>query len=226
MDQKFRGVYKHKDGGWVAMLGRKYLGIYKTFDDAVSARTAAEIAESGAVYIRHEIKVDGDIALIPLHGRKGKLHGWATIDAVDLPLVEATAWTLDLRGYVVGRPAGHGNAITLHRVLVYGLDAKGGTTDHINRDRLDNRRANLRKCDQAQNSRNTVLAKNNTSGFKGVQKTPEGRWKARITVNRKEIRLGHYNTREEASAAYNAAALVLHQEFASPNPVAAPAPVE
>lgn len=226
MDQKFRGVYKHKDGGWVAMISRRYLGIHKTFVEAAAARIAAEIEETGAVYVRYEIKVDGDIALIPLHGRKGKFHGWATIDVADLPMVERTAWTLDPRGYVVGRPAGRDSPITLHRLLVYGFDAKGGTTDHINRDRLDNRRANLRKCDQAQNSRNTTLAKNNTSGFKGVQKTPEGRWKARITHNRKEIRIGHYDTREEAAAAYNAAALVLHGDFASPNQVAGQLPTE
>lgn len=220
MDQKFRGVYKHKDGGWVAKLGRQYLGIHKTFDEAVAARTTGEIAESGSVYVRHEIKVDGDIAMIPLHGRKGKFHGWSIIDSADLPLIEATAWTLDPRGYAVGRPAGHDNAITLHRVLIYGLNEKGGTTDHINRDQLDNRRSNLRKCKQGQNSRNTNLSKNNTSGFKGVIKTPEGRWKAAIWNNYKKIHIGHYDTKREAAAAYNAAALILHGEFASPNHVA------
>jgi hypothetical protein len=220
MDQKYRGVYRHKDGGWIAVLGKKYLGIRKTFDEAVTLRTDAEIAESGSVFVRHEIKVDGSLALIPLHGRKGKFHGWATIDAIDLPLIDQTAWTLDPRGYVVGRPSGHDNSITLHRVLMYGLNAKGGTTDHINGDKMDNRRGNLRKCSQAQNSRNTKLAKNNSSGAKGVQKLQDGRWKARITFNRKEIRLGVFGSRAEASAAYNAAALILHGDFASPNPVA------
>lgn len=217
MEQKFRGVRKHKDGGWTAMLGREYLGLHRSFEAAVKAREDAEVRVSGAVFIRHEIQIMDDCARLPLHGQKGKFHGWATIDLEDLALVSAIAWTLDPRGYVVGRPSGHGNAITLHRFLVYGLDAKGGTTDHVNRDRTDNRRANLRKCDAAENSRNTTLAKNNTSGFKGVRRTAEGRWKARITHNRKEIHIGHFDTKEEAAAAYDAAALILHMEFASPN---------
>lgn len=199
------------------MISRRYLGIHKTFDEAVAARITAEIQETGSVYIRHETKVEGEIALIPLHGQKGKFYGWATIDAADLPLIGDTSWTLDSRGYVVGRPAGLDFPITLHRLLMYGANVKGGTTDHASRDKLDNRRANLRRCDQAQNSRNTELAKNNTSGSKGVRKTVEGRWKARITNKRKEIHIGVYDTREEASAAYNAAALMLHGEFASPN---------
>lgn len=220
MEKKFRGVYPHKDGGFVARLGRTYLGIFREHSLAVEARCKAEVDQYGAVFDRREIEVIGDVARIPLHGRHGKFYGWALADAADLPILSPVAWTLDPRGYVVGRPEGHGNSITMHRLLMFGLIAKGGTTDHLSRDRLDNRRANLRKCTPAENSRNTCIAKNNTSGFKGVKKTAEGRWKARITRDYKEIHLGHFDTKEEAAAAYNAAALVLHMGFASTNDLA------
>lgn len=217
MDKSFRGVHAHKDGGFVARLGRQYLGIFKEHALAVEARCKAEIDTHGQLFDRREIEVDGVAARIPLHGRHGKFYGWALINIDDLPIISPIAWTLDARGYVVGRPEGHGSSITMHRLLIFGLEKGGGSTDHLNRIRTDNRRENLRKCTTAENSRNTGLAKNNTSGFKGVKKTAEGRWKARITRDRKEIHLGHFDTKEEAAAAYDAAALILHMEFASPN---------
>lgn len=124
---------------------------------------------------------------------------------------------MDPRGYAVGRPAGHSNNVTMHRLLVHGLEKGGGSTDHQDGNKLNNRRANLRKCNKAENARNTRLAKNNTSGKKGVRQTPEGRWKARITVNRREIHIVVYATKDEAAAAYDAASLMHHLEFASPN---------
>ena len=104
----------------------------------------------------------------------------------------------------------------MHRWIVFG-GKEGSGVDHSDGDKLNNRRGNLRKATQSQNSKNTLLAKNNTSGFKGVSKTAEGRWRARITVERKEIHLGVFDTKADAAAAYDAAALQLHGEFASPN---------
>ncbi|MDT4872900.1 AP2 domain protein [compost metagenome] len=104
----------------------------------------------------------------------------------------------------------------MHRWLVLGRE-KGGGVDHRDGNKLDNRRGNLRQATQGQNAKNTRLARNNTSGFKGVSRTAEGRWRARITVDRKEIRLGVFGTPEEAAAAYDKAAKQMHGEFASPN---------
>ena len=56
--------------------------------------------------------------------------------------------------------------------------------------------------------------KNNTSGVAGVSKTSSGRWRARITVNRKEIRIGTYDTIEEAIAARKDAEVRYYGEFA------------
>lgn len=217
---KFRGVFKHADSGFVASIGHKgkqvYLGWFRGFDEAKQARLDAEVRLFGAVFDRREIEICDDHAKVPMHGRNGAFYGYALVDLADLPKVSATAWTVDPRGYVAGRPEGMKASVTMHRWLVFG-EAKGSGVDHRDGDKLNNRRSNLREATPSENAKNTRLARNNSSGFKGVSKTAEGRWRARITIDRKEIRLGVFDTKEEAAAAYDWAALQLHGEFASPN---------
>lgn len=214
---RFRGVTPHKDSGFVANIGHQgkhcYLGWFREFEAAKQARLDAEIRLFGATFDRREIELAADHARIPLHGQRGKFKGWALVDLPDVDLVQDIAWTIDPRGYVVGRPPGASNSVTMHRFLL----PAASVVDHRSRDRLDNRRANLRDCTQAENSRNTVLPTNNTSGSKGVTQTPTGRWRARIWLNRKEIHIGTFNTREDAERAYDKAAVEMHGEFASPN---------
>lgn len=221
MKEKFRGVSKHKCGGFVANICHRrkkfYLGIYKKFDDAKSARIDAEINLFGRAFDRREIEANDNHARIPLHGRHGVFYGWAIVDLCDVDIVKDISWTLDPRGYVAGRPAGSRCTVTLHRwILSYG-SKKLKTIDHIDGDKLNNSRCNLRQCSQAENSRNTKLAKNNSSGFKGVSLDVNGKWRARIWINRKEIRIGTFDNIADAASAYDKAALEIHGDFASPN---------
>ncbi len=74
---------------------------------------------------------------------------------------------------------------------------------------------NLRVCTNSQNSMNQLKSRDNTSGYKGVYLCKRtGKWRASITVQYKVKRLGRFATPEDASAAYRAAALNLHGEFA------------
>lgn len=88
-------------------------------------------------------------------------------------------------------------------------------TDHANGDGLDNRRANLRRATRSQNSLNGS-SRGGSSPFKGVS-LKEGRWRARIKVNYREIYLGRFSTPEEAAKAYDDAARDLAGEFAALN---------
>jgi hypothetical protein len=66
-----------------------------------------------------------------------------------------------------------------------------------------------------QNSQNSGAHKNNTSGYKGVSwNKGKKKWESAIRVNGTRKNLGRFNTKEEAAAAYQAAALELHGEFA------------
>lgn len=108
-------------------------------------------------------------------------------------------------------------AFVAHRVIwlmVYGTVPD--EIDHINGDTADNRLENLRPCTHAENSRNTRLRSDNTSGIKGVTlaKKAGDPWLAKIRADGRTVHLGYHATKEQAAAAYAAAAAVYHGEFA------------
>ena len=76
--------------------------------------------------------------------------------------------------------------------------------DHEDRVRDNNRIKNLREATRQEQNINTNLRADNTTGFKGVTRVGR-RWKAQANVNNKRTTLGHFDTAEEASAAYQAA---------------------
>lgn len=87
--------------------------------------------------------------------------------------------------------------------------------DHINGEKLDNRIENLRLCSRIENSRNTILAINNTTGFKGVRLRKSGRFEARIRHEGLLINLGTFDTPELAHSAYCIASTELQGEYAN-----------
>ena len=73
--------------------------------------------------------------------------------------------------------------------------------DHDDRQRANNRVGNLLDTTRSANCINRDAGKNNTSGFKGVDWN-NGKWRARICINRKSISLGRFDRLEDAAAAY------------------------
>ena len=87
--------------------------------------------------------------------------------------------------------------------------------DHRNRNKLDNRRNNLRPATCLQNSANQSLRKDNRSGFKGVTwNKQQSRWKAQIRDAGKRLFLGYFHDAAEAARAYDQKARELFGEFA------------
>jgi len=85
--------------------------------------------------------------------------------------------------------------------------------DHVNRDKADNRIANLRLASQSQNVSNTAKLNGCISRHKGVT-FRGGSFTARIKKNGISHHLGSFKTEEEASVAYVEAARKLHGPFA------------
>ena len=85
----------------------------------------------------------------------------------------------------------------LHRML---LDNPEGMVDHKNGNSLDNTRSNLRLATRQENLRNSKMSRANTSGVKGVSRH-NGKWRARIGLEGKDVSLGQYMCKDEAIAA-------------------------
>lgn len=102
--------------------------------------------------------------------------------------------------------------LILSRILGRSLE-RNEWVDHINGNGLDNRRENLRVATASQNSLNRGKQSNNKTGFKGVHKGRKG-FRAQIKINGKMVRLGDFDTPEEAYSAYCKKALEAYGEFA------------
>lgn len=107
----------------------------------------------------------------------------------------------------------------LHRVILERIEGrplvKTELTDHINGDKLDNRRANLRISTYSQNQHNQGRRNDNKSGYKGVYwHSRRMKWIAQIGLNGHIKRIGQFDTPELAYAAYCQVAAELHGKFA------------
>ena len=147
---------------------------------------------------------------------------FATIDAADLHLVEGRTWLLlrssktKFYAYASGKKSlGEPKTILMHRLLMG--SPEGRVVDHDDNDGLMNTRGNLRLATVGENAQNQTLSKNNTSGFKGVNKVANGKFACRIMSNGVPENLGTFVDAIDAAMAYDAAARRLHGEFAKTN---------
>lgn len=147
---------------------------------------------------------------IPLGGKHG-VGKYAIIDDDDYYIVGSDGWFLN-SGYAVKR---NGKShIKMHRLVM--KTPVGGITDHINGDKLDNRKSNLRITTQQVNVLNRPLQKNNESSFRGVSwHSGVKKWCVQIGANSfKDKHIGYYDDKIQAALAYDVAAKAIFKEHA------------
>lgn len=140
---------------------------------------------------------------------------FAIVDDEDFERLNKFKWCCSSKGYAVrnARKAdGRTGTIAMHREII--LTPIGLDTDHRNRNRLDNRRSNLRNAKHSENLWNAKPHRDNQSGLKGVGIIKGKYFKAEIQTDGNKQYLGLFKTASEAHAAYCSAAARLHGAFA------------
>lgn len=131
------------------------------------------------------------------------------VDDEDFDYLGRWKWHCNAQGYATRSSrniGGKKGVIYMHRVV--NKTKAGFVTDHINRNKLDNRKLNLRTLTRGKNQWNRGLPKNNTSGFLGVKwYRAQKLWEASIKVNYRPIWLGRFKKKSDAIKARKAAEL-------------------
>lgn len=136
------------------------------------------------------------------------------IDAKDVEKVSDMTWHVNAQGYLQTNMHGDRTSPLLHKIIL-GDYGKGFCVDHIDRNKLNNRRSNLRICRQNDNAKNASLRSDNTSGYTGVYyDARRGKWWAGITSNGISYYLGSFEKKDDAIAARLDAETKYFGEFA------------
>lgn len=117
---------------------------------------------------------------------------FALVDDEDYEWISQWKWYYHY-GYAIRRTEG----IRMHRVITNCPDNK--IVDHINHNKLDNRRGNLRICDYSTNNHNVGRRKDNTSGVRGVTyKESKKLWVVRLQLAGRRMYIGSFKKWEDA----------------------------
>lgn len=144
-------------------------------------------------------------------------HGKFTlVDDRDFLSLSQHQWSLDGTGHAHGWDGKAKRFVKMHRKI---LDAPCGMcVDHINGDKLNNQRHNLRLCTHSQNSANRTHPPQGKSGYYGVYwHKGKRKWQARITKDYRDISIGYFERAEDAAFARDIKAAELFGEFATLN---------
>lgn len=185
----------------------------RAFSDNQRTKEIVTMSEHTTSLTSHQ-----DYRLLALSGKKGA-GVFTKVDADLYDQLNRYHWHLATLGYPARRRAfnGESHVVRMHQEVMgfpVGLDV-----DHINGDKLDNRRCNLRLATRAQNlcNRHRHVA-NKTSRFFGVfLDSLSGRWRAILQDNKRHVDLGAFNDEEMAARIRDSAAAALQGEFATLN---------
>jgi hypothetical protein len=194
---------------------------------------ARELLAHLAFLTTNRMSVMADKIILPQNTKtiplsKGKytstINRFTIVDSTDYDWLNQWRWSYSngyaIRSKRIGKRTDNKQIYFLmHRQI---LNAPiGKEVDHINGNKLDNRRCNLRLCSHKENLRNHQRKKIGCSSiYKGVCFVKRNKnWRVQIWVDYKAIWIGSFKTEKEAALAYNNAAIKYHKEFARLNEI-------
>lgn len=135
-------------------------------------------------------------------------------DLEDYEKIKDYCWHIDKDGYVVANC--DDTTIKMHRVI---MSCKSNElVDHKKHKTNDNRKSELRKCSNSENSFNKAMLNSNKSGCTGVWWNEQRqKWEAYIKAGRKKIHLGRFNDFDDAVKARKIAEEKYFGEFSYNN---------
>ena len=217
-----KGLDKRKNGSYTAFVDsngkRTILGTYKDINVAAEVaqkeRDKRDKERNESYLIKSIIRNEDGVAIITT-----SLGVKILVDDDVWHTLSQSSWNID-HGYAVGRSSMHRN-VRMHR-SVMGITDPTILVDHINGDRCDNRKSNLRISTLSKNSQNRKKIDNCASNFKGVSIRRNGTLMSQICFEGKKMNLGYFRTENEAAYVYDRKAIELFGEGAKINGVDRP----
>ena len=192
----FAGIGKHGTALWNCRCdcgGEKVVdGALLRSGGSISCGCLHKIKTREAKKKYNNYVVDGNIVRVKLSNSDREM----ICDVDDWERLKQYCWCLGTGGYARTNVNDDKVFRAFHLNVIDCPD--GLVCDHINRNRLDNRKCNLRAATYEVNARNTNISKNNTSGYKGVTRARSGRYIAQIGTGHDCHYLGRYDSAEEA----------------------------
>jgi hypothetical protein len=168
--------------------------------------------------VKNEIIVYKNYAEVVLRNKDKVETGRALINVEDIDLIKDFKWYLSKDGYAVSTDKNKTlgtSYITMHGIIMNCIKGFKITPDHDNKNRLDNRRNNLRLSTRSEQQMNHNKNIKNTSGIIGVNWDKfYSRWLVRISINKKSKNIGYFDDLQDAIITRLKAEKEFYKEFA------------
>lgn len=121
-------------------------------------------------------------------------------DKEDYDLIKDYTWGITPYNYARAYDSKTKKMIQMHRLIMNPPDNK--IVDHINHNKRDNTKKNLRICTYKENNWNRNLRSNNTSGTTGIFWSKQAKkWRVALVCNKEYHHIGYFKTKTEAKKA-------------------------
>lgn len=187
----FKGYYfnREKDKDNCFVCGEGNTTEYDNSGKFYCKRHYSQMREYGKILSRtkfdfNEVIFADEFYTMYLYDESHNVVGETYFDKEDYKKVVKHKWHMDRQGYIVTNTKDKGaiRRLTMHRYIINAFENQ--LVDHINQNKSDNRRFNLRIVDKSKNELNKPITIHNTSGVRGVSfYKSKDKWVAEISIN-------------------------------------------